>query len=114
MSRSPVPEPTLLHVLDRSDWESLASAKCWSPPSLRASGFIHLCLPEQLEGVLRRWFAGRGDLVVLELDPSRLEADLEWAELPHGTFPHLLGPLNLDAISAIREGVGPPCQDDKG
>lgn len=95
----------LLHVLEVSDWEGLGQATHWSPPSLAEQGFVHLCGPEQLAGVLERWFAGRRDLVVLELDPALLDAPVDWAELPHGTFPHLLGPLNLAAVTRHRKGV---------
>ena len=96
------PEPSLLHVIPVSDWEALGEASHWRPPSLAVEGFVHLCLPEQLAGVLERWFAGRSDLLILELDSARLEAPLDWAELPHGTFPHLLGPLNLSAVTGCR------------
>lgn len=96
----------LLHVLPRAEWEALAGAAEHRPASLAESGFVHLCRPEQLEGVLERWFAGRDDLVVLELDAARLEAPVEWAELPHGRFPHLLGPLNLSAVVGVRKKPG--------
>lgn len=91
----------LLHVLARSEWEALAGATHWRPLGYASEGFVHLCTREQLEGVLERWFSGRSDLIVLELDAARLEAPVEWAELPHGTFPHLQGALNLSAVTQV-------------
>jgi uncharacterized protein (DUF952 family) len=103
MPRSPVLEGPLLHVIPRARWEALGDASHWRPPSLAEHGFVHLCRPEQLAGVLDRWFAGRDDLAVLELDARLLEAPIDWAELPHGCFPHLLGPLNLSAVISVRD-----------
>ena len=92
----------LFHVLSRSEWEALEGESEHRPASLETNGFVHLCREEQLPGVIERWFAGRTDLVVLELDPERLDAPLDWAKLPHGTFPHLLGPLPLASVLDVQ------------
>jgi uncharacterized protein len=56
-----------------------------------------------------------GEFVVLEVDPERLTAELRWeppdppaapGSAMHGVlFPHLYGPLNREAVVAVRPAV---------
>lgn len=57
-------------------------------------GFVHLAHEHQLAGVHDRYFADAGPLVVLEIDPSRLGAEVRVED----GFPHLYGPLPTDAV----------------
>lgn len=45
-------------------------------------------------------FHGVPDLVLLEIDPARVAAELRWENLEDGSelFPHLYGPLPVDAV----------------
>ena len=46
-------------------------------------------------------YKGRTDLVLLVLDPARVNAEIRYEESEPGQrFPHLYGPLNLDAVIA--------------
>jgi uncharacterized protein (DUF952 family) len=48
-----------------------------------------------------RWFDSADELVLLELDPELLGADVAWPEVyPGQRFPHLSGALVNDAIVA--------------
>ena len=38
--------------------------------------------------------------MILLIDETDLEAELKWEEADGHQFPHLYGPLNLDAVSA--------------
>jgi uncharacterized protein (DUF952 family) len=47
----------------------------------------------------RKYFAGQSDLMLLAVDPARL-ADLRWEpSRDDALFPHLYGPLELDAVT---------------
>jgi len=65
-------------------------------------GFIHLSAGHQVEGTLAKHYAGQEDLLLVTLDPERLGAGLKWEESRGGDlFPHLYGPLALDAIVSV-------------
>jgi uncharacterized protein (DUF952 family) len=62
-------------------------------------GFIHLSAAHQVAGTLAKYYAGEEDLLLLALDPERLGDELKWEPSRGGDlFPHLYGPLPLDAI----------------
>jgi integral membrane protein len=69
-------------------------------------GFIHASYPEQLRGTADRFYAGHPDVIALLIDPKLLHSELrvEEAGSPPSGFPHIYGPLNLDAV---RQAV--PC-----
>ena len=91
---------TLYKVLSRTD---LAKAKAigrleGSSADAR-DGFIHLSSADQLEGTLAKHFAGQKDLVLLAVDSGSLGERLQWESSRGGAlFPHLYGPLELDAL----------------
>ena len=68
--------------------------------SLEDEGFIHCSTAAQWPGVRDRFFHGVVDVVLLHVDEARLTAELRYEQVPGlaEPFPHLYGPLNLDAV----------------
>jgi uncharacterized protein (DUF952 family) len=85
------------------------------PPAYADDGFIHCTQePAVLLDVANRFYRGvPGDFLVLDIDPRRLTAELRFepgvppareGSPPAGVrFPHIYGPLNRDAIVAVRK-----------
>lgn len=93
----------ILHITRRLDWESAQEAGEYRDDSLQTEGFIHCSTPEQVLGPANAFYAGQSDLVLLVIDPARLAAKLVYEDsYDSGTaFPHVYGPLNLDAVTAV-------------
>jgi uncharacterized protein (DUF952 family) len=91
----------ILHITHRDTWVKAEREGLYSADTLEDIGFIHCCLPEQVEAVLTCWFKDSLDLVMLEIDTDRLRSRLVYENLEGGTdkFPHVYGPINLDAIT---------------
>jgi len=77
---------------------------------LSTVGFIHCSKPSQIVGVANTFYRGQQGLVLLVIDPLKLQAELKWEppaepEPTHARegelFPHIYGPLNLDAVIEI-------------
>jgi uncharacterized protein (DUF952 family) len=103
-----VADDDVLHITTPAEWEAAWATGQVIPPSLEAEGFVHCSTRAQLAGTLARHFPGAGSLRVLVLDPDRLGAELRWEESrPGEVFPHLYGPLPVDAVVAV-EDVTPP------
>jgi diamine N-acetyltransferase len=84
----------VLHIATRAAWDHAGGT--YEPPSLAAEGFIHFSTPRQVLRVAEERFRGVDDLLLLIVDDDRLHAPLKYED----GFPHLYGPLNLDAVLA--------------
>jgi len=92
----------LFHVTTREQWNHARIAGRYQADSLVTEGFIHLSTETQLEATLERHFAGRRDLVVLEIDVSRLRWELRWEDSHGESYPHLYGPLEAEAVISVQ------------
>lgn len=92
----------IYHIAERESWESQKGSGRYRHASLESEGFIHCSGKEQVAHTLERFFSGRTDLVVLEIDPGRLTSELRYEEgEPGELYPHVYGPLNVEAISKV-------------
>jgi|SRR6185312_3501746 len=63
-------------------------------------GFIHFSAADQVAETAARHFAGMSDLVLVYVDAGKLGERLKWEPSRGGAlFPHLYGPLALDAVT---------------
>ena len=90
----------IIHIIDFDTWEKNKDNFQYLGDTLKSQGFIHCCLPEQVDDVLKNWFPDREDLIFLEIDTDKLTAQLEFENLEGGAekFPHIYGPINNEAI----------------
>src|SRR4051812_18202923 len=92
--------PEILRITPRAKWEQAVAEGEHRSDDLATEGFIHCPTPEQLPWVAEKFYKGQTGLVVLRIDPEKLKPPLKW-ENPHETlklFPHVYGPINLDAV----------------
>ena len=108
---------TIFHIAVESDWDAAKRRGLYVVPSLDHEGFIHCSTSEQVIDTANAFFSGRRDLVLLFVDDQRTTAevrhepsvDAQHGGTEHGgtergeaeLFPHLYGPLNLDAVVAV-------------
>lgn len=99
---------TILHLAERARWRAALPEGPYTPAAYAHEGFVHCSEPEQLEAVANRLFLGRDDLVLLAIDEDRLAAEVRREDLYGGgeLFPHVYGPIEVEAVIAVRE-VGP-------
>ena len=92
----------LFHIVPAREWEH--AAEPFAPASLQTEGFIHCSVREQVPLVAAALFAGRADLLLVRIDPDRLAAAVRWEDCYETgeEFPHIYGPLPLDAVTDVR------------
>jgi glutathione S-transferase len=91
----------IYHITPAAAWQEAQAAGAYTADSLAAEGFIHLSTRAQVLWVAARFYRGQPGLLLLAVDEARLTAELRYEESEPGQrFPHLYGPLNLDAVVA--------------
>jgi len=91
------------HIAHQADWDLAKKAGDYRADSLSTQGFIHCSTSGQVFGVANRLFQGKQDLILLKIDEARLLSPVKYENLEGGQqlFPHIYGPLNLDAVIDI-------------
>ena len=95
----------IYHVVAKKKWQAALTQGLYEADSLNSEGFIHASKKEQVDGVLERYYSGQHNLLLLHIDESRLSSRLkyEMSASVNEEFPHIFGPLNLDAVVNITE-----------
>jgi uncharacterized protein (DUF952 family) len=95
------------HLADPQAWAAaLASdTRTYHAASLQTEKFIHLSTGDQVPHTFALFYPDRTDLVLLDVDETHPDVAplLKWEPAPTGElFPHLYGPLPLDAVIRAR------------
>lgn len=90
----------IYHITTWEHWEKAMELGAYEADSLATEGFIHCSTEDQVTGVLDRYYKGQTGLVKLTIERSKVDRPLifELAGSINELFPHIHGPLNLDAV----------------
>ncbi len=92
----------IYHMTNAAAWASAQARGSYTADSLASEGFIHCSKPDQIVATANRFYAGQRGLLLLAIDPSRVAAEIHIENLTGGSelYPHIYGPLNLNAVVA--------------
>jgi uncharacterized protein (DUF952 family) len=103
----------IYHITSRRAWREAQQRGDYQTDNLETEGFIHCSTGAQVLPVAEKYYPGQHGLLLLVIDPARLASELKWeppAEgnpppgVPEGDlFPHIYGPLNLDAVVKVHD-----------
>ncbi|WP_207493611.1 DUF952 domain-containing protein [Aridibaculum aurantiacum] len=95
--------PVIYHLTTLPEWEEAQDKGVYDPPSFQKDGFIHCCTDEQLDHVMKRHFEQHENLIKLVIDPARVTQPLRYEhnESYNQEYPHIYGPLNLEAVTQV-------------
>jgi uncharacterized protein (DUF952 family) len=94
----------IFHITTEAEWNEANKKGYYEAASLKDEGFIHCCQEEQVQDVLRRYFAGKENLLKLEIETDKLTSPFyyEWSPSVADTFPHIYGVINLEAVKKVQ------------
>ena len=95
----------VVHLCGLTAWDEARTSGEVIPPTAAADGFIHLSQPHTVAVPANAFYAGRDDLVLLWIDPARVDGEIRYEQgsppSPDGqVFPHLYGRLPVAAVTA--------------
>ncbi len=90
----------ILHITTRQQWEEAILSGSYHNRSLTDEGFIHCSNAQQILRSANLHYRGQLDLLLLCILPEALKAPLIFEDSydKGEQFPHIYGPLNLDAV----------------
>lgn len=94
----------VFHMANKTAWQDAKRRGIYTHPSLESDRFIHFSTNQQLLRIANLFYRGTTDFVLLCIDSDQLLADLVYEAAPgqgDERFPHLYGPLNLDAVVKV-------------
>jgi uncharacterized protein (DUF952 family) len=93
----------IFKIAPRSLWrEAEANGRFEGAPVDLADGFIHFSTAAQLRETAAKHFRGQDDLLLVAVDGEKLGDALKYEPSRGGDlFPHLYGPLSLDAVISV-------------
>lgn len=100
---------TVLHICAAEQWSAVPEGGSYRAASLDDVGFVHCSDRGTVHLPANRLFAGRTDLVLLEIDIARVDAPVRWEPpLPPETdampwYPHIYGPVSRGAVVRVHD-----------
>jgi glutathione S-transferase len=96
----------IFHIAEVADWEAAQAAGDYRISTrgrtLAEEGFIHASREDQVLEVANAFYVDAGPLLLLTIDPDRLTSPVCDDEVAPGvTFPHIYGPIDLDAVVGV-------------
>jgi len=100
------PPERIFHIATAADWRTALEIGAYTTSTvgvtLEEEGFIHASRRDQVAGVFERYYRGLPeDLVLLTIDPARLEAEVRVEPVGDVTYPHVYGPINRSAVVEV-------------
>ena len=103
----------IFHLATVSAWRAAEGAGTYTVSTIGLDladvGFIHCSQAEQVAGVHQRFYTDVSEpLLLLTIETDRLSAPWQLDEVTGQPlpFPHVYGPLNLDAVVAVEPYPG--------
>jgi uncharacterized protein (DUF952 family) len=97
--------PAIIYkICDVALWRAAERERRFDGAKIDArDGYIHFSTAEQVVETAARYFAGGHDLLLIAVDADSLGVALKWEPSRGGAlFPHLYGPLSLDAVRWVK------------
>ena len=98
----------IYHIAAAADWARACQDGSYTMSTrgrtLAEEGFIHTSAAGQVALVANAFYQGEPDLLLLVIDAGRVDPEIRYEHVPGQAepYPHIYGPLNIDAVVQTR------------
>jgi len=98
----------IYHIAVAADWALACRVGKYTMSTrgrtLAEEGFIHTSTAGQVALVANAFYQGESDLLLLVIDAARVAEEIRYEPVPGQAqpYPHIYGPLNIDAVIQTR------------
>jgi uncharacterized protein (DUF952 family) len=94
-------DPFIYLLMSPGDYDRAVREGVWAPESLRDEGFIHASPADHLTRVANKHYSRFDELRIVVLRADRIRSELRWEPAAGGLYPHIYGPVNMDAAERV-------------
>ena len=96
---------TIYRISARGPWLEAQRTGTYTDASLTTEGCLHCSTATHVARVADALFTDERDLVLLHIDLDKVGAEVRWTEADDAeySFPHVHGPIELEAILKVEE-----------
>ncbi|MCU0546173.1 MAG: DUF952 domain-containing protein [Oscillatoriaceae cyanobacterium Prado104] len=91
----------IFHITHSQQWKDAKQVQSYRGDTLDTEGFIHCSTLPQVTRSANKFFAGKTGLLLLAIDSEQVQAEIKYEEAAGELFPHIYGPLNVDAVANV-------------
>lgn len=91
----------IYHIAVENEWKTALECGEYLPGTFALDGFIHCSTDKQVAQSANRHFHGMHGLMLVKIDPRLSSAEIRYEPSQGELFPHIYGPLNLDAVVSV-------------
>lgn len=88
----------LFTLIRKEDWKAFSESGIFEPDSLEEQGYIQCFLGSQIQEAANSFFSKENDLLLIVIDPLRLQVPIKHEKEGDQTYPNVYGSFSIDAI----------------
>ncbi len=82
----------------KSDWKPSIESGMFSPPALKEEGAIRCVTDGMLETYANEQYIGDEEILLIVIDPLRVQAPLKEEKADGGKYPLICGSISIDSV----------------
>jgi len=96
-------DPYIYLLSSQAEYQQALNAGTLIRDSLKSEGFIHATPKSQLNRLANKYYKEKLSPLILMVDKKLITAQVKWEPATGGLYPHIYGPLNINAVTKIEE-----------
>ncbi|MFT5684809.1 MAG: hypothetical protein ACI8RZ_005754 [Myxococcota bacterium] len=94
-------DPYICLLISAADYAVAAKNGTLYNESLKTDGFIHASPADELTRVANKYYTDVKEALILVTAIDQIDAIVKWEPATGGLYPHIYGPLNMDAVAWV-------------
>jgi uncharacterized protein (DUF952 family) len=96
-------DPAIYLLSSNAEYQQALSAGMLTRDSLTSEGFIHATPKSQLNRLANKYYKDKEQPLILIVDKELVIPEIKWEPASGGLYPHIYGPLNINAVTRVEK-----------
>ncbi|TWX50586.1 DUF952 domain-containing protein [Colwellia hornerae] len=96
-------DPAIYLLSSNAEYQQALSEGKLTRDSLTSEGFIHATPKSQLNRLANKYYKDKEQPLILSVDKELVIPEIKWEPASGGLYPHIYGPLNINAVTEVEK-----------